>query len=186
MKVLKYMLAVAALVFSFVAVKVEAATVAVIPLINKVEFNTVEEEKVPNMIYMNQALSVLKSKPGYMLVENDRLRHAIKDNIDPYKLPTKEQMKTISKKGNVDIVFAMELVNYNYTVIPSLNAPTVKMNVKANLVSYNRLTGEYKVKDCHDDSEFDETFTSRWDVTQEAWTRMVNQEFDRITRFKKR
>ena len=62
--------------------RVEAATVALIPLINKVEFQTVEQEKVPNMIYMNQALAVLKNKPGYMLVENDRLRHAIKDNIE--------------------------------------------------------------------------------------------------------
>lgn len=166
--------------------RVEAATVALIPLINKVEFQTVEQERVPNQIYMTQALAVLKNKPGYMLVENDRLRHAIKDNIDPYKLPTKEQMQTVSKKGNVDIVFAMELVNYDYSVIPSLDAPTVKMNVRANLVSYNRLTGKYVIKQCVDDSEFDETLTSRWDVTQESWIRMVKQEFDRITRFKKK
>lgn len=187
MKVFKYMLAVVALAISFAAVKVEAATVAVIPLINKVEFNTAEEEKVPNMIYMDQALKVLKNKQGYMLVENDRLRHAIKDNIDPYKLPTKQQMKAVSKKGNVDIVFAMELINYDYkNILGGLDASTIKMNVKANLASYNRLTGEYYIKKCVDDTEMDETFTSRWDVTQEAWTRMVNQEFDRITRFKKR
>lgn len=186
MKVFKYMLAVVALVISFAAVKVEAATVAVIPLINKVEFNTAEEEKVPNMIYMNQALAVLKNKPGYMLVENDRLRHAIKDNVDPYKLPTKEQMKTISKKGNVDIVFAMELTNYDYKIQEQGQARMTIMNVCANLVSYNRLTGEYYIKKCVDNTEEDEVFTSRWDIVQEAWTKMVKQEFDRITRFKKR
>ena len=60
------------------------------------------------------------------------------------------------------------------------------MKVKANLVSYNRLTGKYVIKQCVDDSEFDETLTSRWDVTQESWIRMVKQEFDRITRFKKK
>ena len=167
--------------------RVEAATVALIPLINKVEFQTVEQEKVPNMIYMNQALAVLKNKPGYMLVENDRLRHAIKDNIDPYKLPTKEQMQTVSKKGNVDIVFAMELTNYDYSVDATmLDTRMVKMNVRANLVSYNRLTGKYTIKQCVDDSEFDETLTSRWDVCQESWIKMVKQEFDRITRFKKK
>ena len=186
MKVLKYMLALMALVVSFVAVRVEAATVAVIPLINKVEFNTVEEEKVPNMIYMNQALKVLKNRQGYMLVENDRLRHAIKDNIDPYKLPTKEQLKAISKKGNVDIVFAMELTNYDYNVNERATTRMTIMNLRANLISYNRLTGEYYIKKCVDNSEADETFTSRWDIVQEAWTRMVKQEFDRITRFKKR
>ena len=186
MKVFKYMLAVVALAISFAAVKVEAATVAVIPLINKVEFNTAEEEKVPNMIYMNEALNVLKNKQGYMLVENDRLRHAIKDNIDPYKLPTKEQLKTISKKGNVDIVFAMELTNYDYNVNERATTRMTIMNLRANLISYNRLTGEYYTKKCVDNSEADETFTSRWDIVQEAWTRMVEQEFDRITRFKKR
>ena len=167
--------------------RVEAATVALIPLINKVEFQTVEQEKVPNMIYMNQALAVLKNKPGYMLVENDRLRHAIKDNIDPYTLPTKEQMQTVAKKGNVDIIFAMELTDYDYSVDPrAAENVMVKMNVRANLVSYNRLTGKYVIKQCVDDSEFDETFTSRWDVTQESWIKMVKQEFDRITRFKKK
>ncbi|MDO4935490.1 MAG: hypothetical protein Q4E42_02375 [Phascolarctobacterium sp.] len=186
MKGFKYMLAVVALVVSFAAVKVEAATVAVIPLINKVEFNTVEEEKVPNMIYMNEALNVLKNKQGYMLVENDRLRHAIKDNIDPYKLPTKEQLKTISKKGNVDIVFAMELTDYDYNVQESGTTRLTIMNLRANLASYNRLTGEYYIKKCVDNSDGDETFTSRWDIVQEAWTKMVKQEFDRITRFKKR
>ncbi|MBQ0108301.1 MAG: hypothetical protein KBS34_04205, partial [Phascolarctobacterium sp.] len=167
--------------------RVEAATVALIPLINKVEFQTVEQEKVPNMIYMNQALAVLKNKPGYMLVENDRLRHAIKDNIDPYKLPTKEQMQTVSKKGNVDIIFAMVLTDYDYISFnESGSTRMIKMNVKANLVSYNRLTGKYVIKKCVDESEMDETFTSRWDVCQESWIKMVKQEFDRITRFKKK
>ena len=167
--------------------RVEAATVALIPLINKVEFQTVEQEKVPNQIYMTQALAVLKNKPGYMIVENDRLRHAIKDNIDPYKLPTKEQMAVVSKKGNVDIIFAMELTDYGYDVDHrSPDSGIVKMNVRANLASYNRLTGKYVIKQCIDDSEFDENFTARWDVTQESWIKMVKQEFDRITRFKKK
>lgn len=167
--------------------RVEAATVALIPLINRVEFETVEQEKVPNMIYMNQALNVLKNKPGYMLVENERLRYAVKENVDPYVLPTKEQMAIVSKKGNVDIVFAMELTDYTYDVEPrAAESRLVKMNVRANLVSYNRLTGKYLIKKCIDDSEFDETFTSRWDVCQESWTKMVKQEFDRATRFKKK
>ncbi|MCQ2380998.1 MAG: hypothetical protein MJ032_01475, partial [Acidaminococcaceae bacterium] len=131
---------------------------------------------------------VLKNKQGYMLVDNDRLRHAIKENIDPYKLPTRNQMEAVCRKGNVDIAFAMELTNYEYSPlsISTLNSPMIKMNVKAKLISYNRLTGKYSVKDCIDDQELDEVFTSRWDVVQESWSKMVRQEMDRITRVKKK
>lgn len=186
MKFLKNILMFMVLCCSFFASRVDAATVAIIPLINKVEFGTVEEEKVPNMVYMSQAVDVLKNKQGYMLVENERLRHAIKTNVDPYTLPDKKQLAEICRKGNVDIVFAMELLGYDYSVKAQVETRMVRLNVVANLVSYNRLTGKYTIKKCIDDEEMDETFTSRWDIVQEAWTRMVHQEFNRITRVKKR
>ena len=50
MKIFKNILVLAVLCCSFFVAKVDAATVALIPLINKVEFGTVEEEKVPNML----------------------------------------------------------------------------------------------------------------------------------------
>lgn len=186
MKKLKYILTIFVLLLGVTVARVEAATVAVIPLINKVEFASVEEEKVPNMVYMNQAVNVLKNKQGFMLVDNDRLRHAVKTNIEPYKMPTKEQMAEVCKKGNVDIVFAMELLNYDYNVREQSTTRLAIMNVRANLASYNRLTNQYVVKKCVDNEELDETFTSRWDIVQEAWSKMVRQEFDRITRVKKK
>lgn len=188
MKVLKYLCMAAVLLFSAAALKVEAATVAIIPLINKVEFNTVEEERVPNLIFINEAVNILKKKPGYTLSENARVRHAIEDNVDPYKLPTREQLAAICKKGNVDIVFAMELTDYDYDMLDvgRTDSRTMKMRVKANMVTYNRLTGEYVKKPCVDDSEIDEVFSSRWDPVQECWTRLVRQEFDRVTKVRSR
>ncbi len=186
MKFLKVCLMVCVVFCSLAFTHVEAATVAIIPLINKVEFATEEEEKVPNMVYMNQAMNILKNKQGYMLVDNERLHHAIKTNVEPYKMPTREQMAAICKKGNVDIVFAMELVNYDYTVKEQTTTRMANLNVRANLVSYNRLTNKYTIKKCVDDEELDETYTSRWDIVQEAWSKMVRQEFDRITRVKKK
>ena len=177
----------AVLMSGVVAARVEAATIAIIPLINKVEFQSAEEEQVPNQIFNNQALAVIKNKPGYMLVENERLRHAVKENIDPYTLPTKEQLAVVSKKGNVDIVLAMELTNYALRV-PDRQGDTrmVIVDVRGNLASYNRLTGKYVIKRCGDANEVDETFTSRWDLVQEDWNRLVRQEIDRITRTKKK
>jgi len=186
MKVLKYLCMAALMLISTAAIKVEAATVAVIPLINKVEFNTVEEERVPNTIFIREAVEILKKKPGYMLCENARLRHAIEENVDPYKLPTREQLSAICKKGNVDIVFAMELTDYDYDIINSTDTRVMKMRVKANMVTYNRLTGQYVKKPCVDDKEIDETFSSRWDMVQECWMRLVRQEFDRVTKVRSR
>lgn len=186
MKALRYLCMAALMLISVAAVKVEAATVAVIPLINKVEFNTVEEERVPNLIYIREAVDILKKKPGYMLSESAKLRHAIEEIVDPYKLPTREQLAAICKKGNVDIVFAMELTDYDYDVINSVDTRVMKMRVKANMVTYNRLTGQYAKKPCVDDKEIDETFSSRWDMVQECWMRLVRQEFDRVTKVRSR
>jgi len=184
---LKSFIMVIAIVVGMLTIKVEAATVAVLPLINKVEFQTVEEERVPNLIFTQQAIGVLKAKPGFMLVENERLKHTIRNHVKPYELPQKEQMAAICKQANVDILFAMELLNYDYSILEgALDSRTMKMNVRANLISYNRLTNSYVKKECLDNTEIDETFSSRWDVVQESWIRMVRQEMDRITRVKKR
>lgn len=188
MKVLRYLCMAAVMLVSAAAIKVEAATVAVIPLINKVEFNTVDEERVPNLIFIREAVEILKKRPGYMLCESARLRHAIEENIDPYKLPTREQLALICKKGNVDIIFAMELTDYDYDMLDMgrTDSRIMKMRVKANMITYNRLTGQYQKKPCVDDSEIDETFSSRWDPVQECWTRMVRQEFDRVIKVRSR
>jgi len=188
LKVLKYLCMAAVMLVSAATIKVEAATVAVLPLINKVEFNTVEEERVPNTIFIREAVEILKKKPGYMLSESAKLRHAIEENVDPYKLPTREQLAAICKKGNVDIIFAMELTDYDYDMVGqgATESRTMKMRVKANMVTYNRLTGQYVKKPCVDDAEIDEVFSSRWDPVQECWMRLVRQEFDRVTKVRSR
>ena len=163
--------------------KTEAATVAVIPLINRVEFNTVEEEKVPNQIFYTVGLNALREKPGYMLIENDRLRHAIENNIKPYEMPTQEQMKEISKKSNVDILIAVELINYGRKRLnKGQNEMFMQMDIKANVVTYNRLTGKYVKKVMKDDSPYDATLESRYNRVQESWTKLVRREFSRIVK----
>lgn len=181
MKNIKTLILFVALIFSCFITQVEAAKVAVIPLINKVEFNTVEEEKVPNQIFYSVALGILRENSGYMLIENDRLRHAIESNIDPYKMPTLEQMKNVSKKANVDILIAMELTNYGRKPVrKSEHELNLQMDVKANLVTYNRLTGNFEKRKCQDTSIYDATLESRYDKVQEAWTKLVRREFTKL------
>lgn len=183
MRFLKSLFLVAVLCLSFAAGKTQAATVAVIPLINRVEFNTVEEEKVPNQIFYTVGLNALREKPGYMLIENDRLRHAIENNLKPYEMPTHEQMKEISKKSNVDILIAVELTNYGRKRLnKGQNEMFMQMDIKANVVTYNRLTGKYVKKTMKDDSPYDATMESRYNRVQESWTKLVRREFSRIVK----
>lgn len=183
MRFLKSLFLVAVLLLSLAAGKIEAATVAVIPLINRVEFNTVEEEKVPNQIFYTEGLGALRDKPGYILVENDRLRHAIENNTTPNEMPTHEQMKLISKKSNVDILLAVELTDYGRKRYNKGSGEMfMQMDIKANVVTYNRLTGKYKCKVIRDDTPYDATLESRYDRVQEAWIKLVRREFGRIVK----
>ena len=183
MKNWKHFILAAILACGCAVVPAEAATVAIMPLINRVEFATPEAEQEPNQIFYNEALGVLKKRPGYMLVDTDRLRHAIRQNVVPGQLPTKEQLMTVTKKGNVDLVLCMELTGYSKKPVQrSMHEINVQMNVQGNLVAYNRLTGKYLVKKCKDDRIIDATLTSRWDVVQESWVRMVRREIERLTK----
>ncbi|MBQ0067926.1 MAG: hypothetical protein KBS60_07095 [Phascolarctobacterium sp.] len=162
--------------------KVEAATVAIMPLLNKAEFAAEEEEKLPGQLYFDVALDVLKNKPGYMLIDNDRLHYAIKINTTPNTLPTKEQLQTIAKKANVDILVAMELNKYGRKRFNrGVNEITMQMDIRGKLVIYNRLTGKYVLKKCEDTSCYDGTMESRYDKVKEAWINLVRREFNRLT-----
>ncbi|MCQ2380999.1 MAG: hypothetical protein MJ032_01480 [Acidaminococcaceae bacterium] len=165
----------------------EAATIAMAPLTNKVVFATPEEENVPNRIFFDVALDVIKNKQGYRLVDNGRLQYAMEKNIEKGKLPGKEQLQEISKKSNVDIIVAMELTNYGQKLAhKSANEINYQMDVKANLVAYNRLTGKFISKKCVDDSIIDATLGSRWDLVKEAWIKLVRREFNSLTASKRK
>ena len=181
MKNIKILILFAVLIFSCFVTQVEAAKVAIVPLVNRVEFNTKEEEQVPNQIFYNVALGIMRENSGYMLIENDRLRHAIENNMKPYEVPTVEQMMAVCKKANVDILIAMELTNYGRKPVrKSEHELNLQMDVKANLVTYNRLTGKYDKRKCEDTSIYDATLESRYDKVQEAWTKLVKREFTKL------
>lgn len=182
MKWMKSIVVILAFVCSCGLFKAEAATVAIMPLLNKAEFATEEEEKLPGQLYFDVALDVFKKKPGYMLIDNDRLRYTVKNNVASDILPTKEQMQTIAKKANVDIFVVMELINYGRKRSnKGVNEVTMQLDIRAKLATYNRLTGKYLLKKCEDTSYYDGTMESRYDKVKEAWINLVRREFNRLT-----
>lgn len=187
MKVIKTILLAALLLFGAVIMECEAATIAIVPLVNKVEFNTQGEEQVPNAIYYNEAMGILKKTPGYSLVDNARLRHAVEEEMIFGQLPTQEQMLKVSKRSNVDIIVATVLTNYGRKpVAKSTHEATMQMDVVAKVATFNRLTGKFESKTYSDDKVYDATLESRYDLVQESWGRLVRRIFGNIVKAKSR
>ena len=105
-KVLRYLLmTVLAICFTIPCLNAaEAATVALLPLVNNVE-----GDEIANQVYYKQAINAIKAQPGFVLVENDQLTQAFENaKINTAGIDQKS-LEKIAKEGDVDVVFAMQL-----------------------------------------------------------------------------
>ena len=94
-KVLRYLvMTVMALCVSLPCLNAEAASVALLPLINNVEGNT-----MANQVYYKEALNILKAKKGFVVVENDKLNAAIEATFLGDDAPDKLTLAKIAKDG---------------------------------------------------------------------------------------
>ena len=116
----------------------EAATVALLPLVNNVE-----GDELANQVYYNNAIKALKSMPGFVIVENNQLNAA----IDNAKLDTaglnKNTLEKIAKEGNVDIVFGMQLDKLGKKPMNRVGERMLKLVLEGQAVAYNSLNGVY-------------------------------------------
>ena len=105
-KVLRYLvMTVLAICFAIPGLNAaEAATVALLPLVNNVE-----GDELANQVYYKQAINAIKAQPGFVLVENDQLTQAFENaKINTAGIDQKS-LEKIAKEGDVDVVFAMQL-----------------------------------------------------------------------------
>lgn len=153
----------------------EAATVALLPL-----NNNVEGDELANQVFYKQAMAVLNSKKGFVMMENDKLTAVIEKETAANTLPDKEALSAIAKDGDVDIVIAMQLDKLEDTVIPSSEENKLQLDLQGYAVAYNRLTGEFYKHRIYNDRIVPEATTARWDWTHEEWGRSVRLEMDRI------
>ena len=180
-KVLRYLvMTVLAICFTIPCLNAaEAATVALLPLVNNVA-----GDELANQVYYNNAIKALKSMPGFVIVENNQLNAA----IDNAKLDTaglnKNTLEKIAKEGNVDIVFGMQLDKLGKKPMNRVGERMLKLVLEGQAVAYNSLNGVYYSHKVSGDKEIDETLTSRWDWPHEEFGRAVRQEMSRALRAK--
>ena len=180
-KVLRYLLmTVLAICFTIPCLNAaEAATVALLPLVNNVE-----GDELANQVYYKQAINAIKAQSGFVLVENDQLTQAFENaKINTAGIDQKS-LEKIAKEGNVDVVFAMQLDKLGRKPVNRTGERVLKLELEGKAFAYNRLNGVYYVHNLKGGKEIDEALTSRWDWAHEEFGRAVRQEISRALRAK--
>ena len=180
-KVLRYLvMTVLAICFTIPCLNAaEAATVALLPLVNNVA-----GDELANQVYYKQAINAIKAQPGFVLVENDQLTQAFENaKINTAGIDQKS-LEKIAKEGNVDVVFAMQLDKLGRKPVNRTGERVLKLEMEGKAFAYNHLNGIYYVHNLKGGKEIDEALTSRWDWTHEEFGRAVRQEISRALRAK--
>ena len=180
-KVLRYLLmTVLAICFTIPCLNAaEAATVALLPLVNNVA-----GDELANQVYYKQAINAIKAQPGFVLVENDQLTQAFENaKINTAGIDQKS-LEKIAKEGDVDVVFAMQLDKLARKPLNRTGERVLKLELEGKAFAYNRLNGVYYVHNLKGGKEIDEALTSRWDWAHEEFGRAVRQEISRAMRAK--
>lgn len=180
-KMYRYLLmAVLAICLSIPAFAAEAASIALLPLINNNQ-----GDEIANQVYFNSAINAINAQKGFMLVENDKLTAAIDAAKIAGKVPSKAALEKIAKDGNVDIVIAMELDKLDDITLYSSEGNMMQLVLDGKAVAYYKITGEFYQHRIYDDKQVPEALTTRWDWTHEEWGRNVRAEINRILKVKK-
>lgn len=180
-RIYRYLLmTVLALCLSIPAFAAEAASIALLPLINNVQ-----GDEVASQVYYKSAINAINTQNGFMLVENDKLTAAIEAANIAGKMPIKATFEKIAKEGNVDIVVTMELDKLESITIYSSEENKLQLVLDGKAAAYNRITGEFYQHRIYDDKTVPEALTTRWDWTHEEWGRNVRAEINRILKVKK-
>lgn len=180
-KVLRYLLmTVMALCISLPCLSAEAASVALLPLINNVE-----GDQVANQVFYKNAIAALNRSKGFVMVENDKLTAAIEAANVGDEVPGEAAMAKIAKDGNVDMVLAIQVDVINDIPMPSSEENKLKMDIQGYAASYNALTGTYNKIRIYNDSIIPEVFSSRWDLVHEEFGREVRKAVTKALKAKK-
>ena len=174
------LMTVLALCLSIPALGAEAASIALLPLINNVQ-----GDEIANQVYFKSAIGAINAQKGFMLVENDELTVAIEVAKIAGKVPSKATLEKIAKDSNVDIVIAMELDKLEDTTIYASEENKLQLALDGKAVAFNKVTGEFYQQRIYDDKIVPEALTTRWDWTHEEWGRNVKREINRILKVKK-
>lgn len=182
-KVLRYlMMAVLACFFMVPSLKADAATIAILPLINKTEGN---DNALLSQVYYDRCINAVKNQGIYNIVDNEQLDRVVEANTQKGVLPTEQQLRAISEKANVDLVLVMDLTKYDSRTLIARRVESLVLDIKGTTVYFNRLENKFTKHDIYVEKEIEEVFSARWDPLMEEWGRAVSREINKALKNKK-
>ena len=132
------LMTVLALCLSIPALGAEAASIALLPLINNLQ-----GDEIANQVYFKSAIGAINAQKGFMLVDNDNLTAVIESAKVDGNVPDKVILEKIAKDGNIDIVIAMQLDKLDDTTLYSSEGNMMQLALEGRAVAYNKITGEF-------------------------------------------
>ena len=182
-KILHYMLMVglAMCIMLPITSAAEAATVALVPLINNVEGG----DKLANQLYYKEAIAAIKRQEGFTLVESTQLKNIIAEAGIGQQAPDKDTLAKIAKKAGVDLVFAMELEELKDNPVTGSRELLLELDMEGVAVAYNALNNVYYEHEFDIEKQIDAALTSRWDWVHEEFARQVRVELKHALKAKK-
>jgi len=165
-----------------VACFAEAASVALLPLINTSDYENPEEVTAA---YHAAAVRSINNVEGFTLVDSDSLTAVLDKNLEEGKLPSKETMQAIAAEAGVDVVIGMHLKELSsYTTFGSLEE-RLHLKLDGNCVTYNALTGKFQKRRIWDDFNAPMDVYARTNFELEAWSNNVRGEVNKALGNKK-
>ena len=132
------LMTVLALCLSIPVLGAEAASIALLPLINNLQ-----GDEIANQVYFKSAIGAINAQKGFMLVDNDNLTAVIESAKVDGNVPDKVILEKIAKDGNIDIVIAMQLDKLDDTTLYSSEGNMMQLALEGRAVAYNKITGEF-------------------------------------------
>lgn len=154
----------------------DAASVAVVPLIN----NVVDRDDL-NSIYYDRAVEALKNAEDSELVDDQTLDKAIAKYTKQGVMPDKAALEGIAQEGNVDIVIVMQVDELNRRDITFDNRGELDIEIRCEgkAAYYDSVKGVYKSAKIYDEQKMEMSQGARFDVEGEMFA-------NNVTRFVKR
>lgn len=160
---------------------VEAANVALLPLIN----NVIEREDL-GAIYYDRAVEATKNAVDYEIVESSELDKAVEAYIKANSLPDKAACEKIANEGSVDVIFIMQADKLGHSDRGmSSKADVTNLYFNGKLVAYNTLTGQFVSKNIREQKMWNTASFARYDIIGGFFGDSVTREMKRVLGVKK-
>lgn len=168
---------------------VDAATFTELPLVNnasaKMDAQDAAALEDVNQVYYNKIIDTINMQNEYTIADGSEVEKVVEKYKSEDSVPSKEVLAQIANEANVDVVFAMQIDEFNDEKIPSRQEPAVLLKARGLAVAYNNVTGQYYKSLIYENIEMEEVFIPRGNWKIQEFAKIVGREVRHALKIKK-